>query len=154
LPKPSGTVEPPESAPAARLRELAAEIQGLEDSARKRLKAENPDLQPTQKDLIQVLTEDDRKQHEAATAELQELTKTYKPPDVPHGRTILERRSDIKTSHFMVRGDFRREGPEVVPAFLRVANPDGSAVNVAAPDSPTTRRRAQLAEWLTRPDNP
>src|SRR5262249_17328713 len=103
LPKPAGTIEPPESAPAARLRVLAAEIQGLEESARKRLKAENPDLQPTPKDLIQALTEDDRKQHDTATAELQELKKTYKPPEVPHGRTVLERRSDIKPSHFMVR---------------------------------------------------
>src|SRR5262249_47272777 len=126
LPKPPGTVEPPESPAAARLTELPEAIQGLEDSARKRLKAENPDLQPTQKDLLQALTEDDRKQHDTATTELQELKKTYKPPEVPHGRTVLERRSDVKPSHLMVRGDFRREGPEVGPAFLRVATPEES----------------------------
>jgi hypothetical protein len=54
----------------------------------------------------------------------------------------------------MVRGDFRREGPEVVPAFLRIANPDGAAVVAATPESQSSRRRAQLAEWVTRPDNP
>ncbi len=154
LPKPPGTIDMPESAPAARLRELAAEIQMLEESARKRLKAENPDLQPTPKDLIQALGEDERKQHETASAEMQELKKSYKPPEVPHGRTLQERRSDLKPSHFMVRGDFRREGPEVIPAFLRIANPQGSAVIVTAPDGSTTRRRTQLAEWVTRSDNP
>ncbi|MGE5192963.1 MAG: DUF1549 and DUF1553 domain-containing protein [Deltaproteobacteria bacterium] len=154
LPKPPGTVEPPESGPSVRLRELADELQTLEESARKRLKAENPDLQPAPKDIIQALSDDERKQHETASAEIKELKKTYKPPKAPLGRTVHERLADLKPSHLSIRGDFRREGPEVVPAFLRIANPDGVAVGAAAAGASTSRRRAQLAEWVTRADNP
>src|SRR5690349_3418852 len=62
LPRPPGIVESPETGPGARLKELAAEIQTLEESARKRLKAENPDLQPTPKDIVQALSDDERTQ--------------------------------------------------------------------------------------------
>ncbi len=47
-------------------------------------------------------------------------------------------------SHVFVRGDVRRAGPRVEPAFPRIANPAGLG---AEP------RRASLAAWLTRPDN-
>ena len=154
LPKPPGTIEPPETGPGARLKELAADIQTLEESARKRLKTENPDLQPTPQDILQALSDDERTQHETASAEIKELRKTYKPPEVPLGRTVNERRADLKPSHLCIRGDFRREGAEVVPAFLRIANPEGRAIANADARASTSRRRTQLAEWVTRPDLP
>ncbi len=154
LPKPADAAAPPETGPALRLKELSAEIQTLEDGARKRLKAENPDLQPTPKDILQALEDDDKTRHEAATAELEQLKKTYKPPEVPQGRTIYERSAGLKPSRLMVRGDFRRAGPEVVPAYLRIANAAGLTVATPPARSATTQRRTQLAEWVTRADNP
>ena len=154
LPRPPGTPDPLASEPALRLKQLTAEVQTLEDSARKRLKAENPDLQPGRDDILKSLTADERRAHESAAAQLEQLKKTYHPPEVPHGRTVQERLADLKPSRFMVRGDFRREGSEVAPAFLRIVNPHESAVAGPPSGSPTTRRRSQLAQWVTRPDNP
>ncbi len=154
LPVPPGTPAPPETPTQARMRQLAAELQLLEDGARTRLKAENPDLQPTREDLVKALSDDDRSRYETAATELNGLKKTFKPPEVPHGRAVQERLADVKPSRLMVRGDFRREGPEVAPAFLRIANVDGATLAPPLAGSPTSRRRVQLAQWLTRPDNP
>src|SRR5258708_3305659 len=154
LPRPAGSPDPSETGPGARLKQLAAEIQAVEGSARKRLRAENPDLQPTQKEIVQALTDDERKAHETATAQADQLKKTYKPPEVPYGRTVVERLADLKPSHLMVPGDFRREGPEVFPAYPRIANLAGDAVAEPAPSAATTRRRSQLARWIASPDNP
>jgi hypothetical protein len=153
LPRP-GSPDPAETGPGARLKQLAAEIQALEEAARNRLRAENPDLQPTPKDILQALSDEEHRAHAAATAESDQLKKTYKPPEVPLGRTVVERLADLKPSHLMVRGDFRREGPEVDPAYLRVANAAGEAVFPPAQGAATTGRRMQLAQWITRPENP
>jgi hypothetical protein len=54
-------------------------------------------------------------------------------------------------SHLMVRGDFRRAGDTVEAAFPRIIN-----VVVSKPHATPDRKilRTQLAQWLTRPDNP
>lgn len=54
----------------------------------------------------------------------------------------------------MVRGDFRRPGPVVEPAFPRIANPWDDEVLATSAGQPTSGRRAALARWLTRPDHP
>ena len=154
LPRPPGTPDPSQSEPAMRLKQLTAEVQSLEEAARKRLKAENPDLQPTRDDILKALTGEEKQSHDAATAQLAELKKTYQPPEVPHGRTVQERIADLKPSHYKVRGDFRREGPEILPAFPRIANPRELAVAVAPSGTATTLRRSQLAKWVTAADNP
>lgn len=152
LPAPKSAAPPPSTGPAVRLRELTGEIQSLEESARKRLEAENPDLQPTRDDIVKALTPEERQSHTAFTAESDELKKTIKPPEIPQGRTMQELQSAHKPSRVMLRGDFRREGPEVVPAFLRIANSMEASVLALEPGAPT-RRRSQLADWITRPDN-
>lgn len=152
LPVAKSAAPPPENGPAARLRELTAEIQLLEESARKRLKAENPDFQPTRDDIVKAFTPEERQSHTALAAESDELKKTIKPPEIPQGRTMQELQSAHKPSRVMLRGDFRREGPEVVPAFLRIANSMEASISSPVPGMPT-RRRSQLADWITRPDN-
>lgn len=47
-------------------------------------------------------------------------------------------------SHVYVRGDFQRAGPEVTPAFPRIANGQGKGAG---------NQRLVLAKWLTQPDN-
>ena len=53
-------------------------------------------------------------------------------------------------SHLMVRGDWRRPGPRVQPAFPRIANPWQTMVRAQNANA----RRAELARWLTRNDHP
>jgi hypothetical protein len=60
----------------------------------------------------------------------------------------------VKPSRLLIRGDFRREGPELPPDFPRVANLDQSTVAEREPAASTTGRRTQLASWLLSPANP
>ncbi|MEQ9409236.1 MAG: DUF1549 and DUF1553 domain-containing protein [Fuerstiella sp.] len=58
-----------------------------------------------------------------------------------------------QSSHLMVRGDFRRPGPELQPGVLRVLSEDAAAFRPIQHDS-TTGRRAALAEWIVSRSNP
>jgi hypothetical protein len=62
--------------------------------------------------------------------------------------TLQERSGETPVSHLLLRGDWRRKGPEVQPAFVRIANPWDEELPAEG-----GRRRA-LAEWITRPDHP
>jgi hypothetical protein len=53
-----------------------------------------------------------------------------------------------------MRGDWRRPGPEISPAFPRIANPWNDALSASEPDAKTSGRRTALARWITRPDHP
>ncbi len=55
------------------------------------------------------------------------------------------------SSRLLIRGDFRRPGPEVEPDFLRVANHSSAKPQVTKDRS---NLRTQLADWLTQPDHP
>ncbi len=50
----------------------------------------------------------------------------------------------------MIRGDWRRPGPLVEPAYPQIADPWKTPVRTRAADG----RRGELARWLTRPDHP
>jgi hypothetical protein len=77
-----------------------------------------------------------------------------KKPALAHGRVLRERDASPPPSHLMIRGSFRRPGPEVSPAFPRIANPWGEAVPTPAAGTGSSGRRSALARWLTRPDHP
>lgn len=53
-------------------------------------------------------------------------------------------------SHVMIRGDWRQPGPQVQPAFLRVANL--SDLNVESTN--TKQQRLAFARWLTQDEHP
>ena len=154
LPLPPGTMPPPEPPIAAQIRTIGEEIQKLEEDAKQRLKAENPDLQPTPENLVQALAESDRTRHIALTKELAELKKSFKPPEVAKGRTVAERLADLKPSRLMVRGDFRRPAGEVLPAFVRVANLHEQSIAPPPSEAATSTRRLQLANWIVADENP
>jgi len=52
-------------------------------------------------------------------------------------------------SYLMIRGDWRRRGPRVLPAFPRIADPWNKSR-----DQRQTLDRSDLARWITRPDHP
>lgn len=70
------------------------------------------------------------------------------------GRVLRESSASPPPSYLMVRGDFRRPGPEAPPAFPRIANPWDEPVPAPPPGAATSGRRTALARWLTRPDHP
>ncbi|NND97751.1 MAG: DUF1553 domain-containing protein [Pirellulaceae bacterium] len=63
--------------------------------------------------------------------------------------TVLTSTKDEIKSHLMIRGDWRREGAELHRAFLRILTP----VQTSG-DSSSRPTRADLARWLTDPQNP
>ena len=144
---------------------LEKELKQLDDAARKRLREQNPDLQPTAADLKGALTEDERTRRDGLSAELARLPKV---PELAHGRVFQN--GGERTSVVAIRGDFKRPGPEVQPAFLRIADsrrlggpPDLDSERgkkkeekVGRAAQPTGGRltRSDLARWMTRADHP
>jgi hypothetical protein len=68
--------------------------------------------------------------------------------------TLAERGAAAEKSFLMIRGDWRRPGARVQPAFLRIANPWNDEVKPLASGAKTSGRRTAMARWLTRPDHP
>jgi hypothetical protein len=85
-------------------------------------------------------------------AELKEVKLSRGPP-TPMGRVVTEL-DEPHSGYLWLRGDFRRRGPEVEPAFLRVINADGVDVPATNGERGSGGARTALAEWLTRPDHP
>ncbi len=83
----------------------------------------------------------------------QKLTNTDGDPQIvgSTGRVVQTALKSSAPSRVWVRGDHRRPGPEVLPAFPRVAVPSDDVATIRAPEGP---RRQQLADWMTSPDNP
>ena len=67
--------------------------------------------------------------------------------------TFLQSAKIAPTSRVLLRGDWRSPGPEVQPAFPRIADPWLESVPADQVQAPAGRR-AVLAKWLTRPDHP
>lgn len=147
-------VDPKQKELAARVTKLAGDIEAVEETVRKRLRAENPDLQPTAEDLTKAMSDEEKKQRLALSKELEQLRKEVKTASVPLGRVIRETSKPASASRFMTRGDFRRPGPEVPPDFPRVANVSLLKIEDVKPQAKTSERRTQLARWIVDPANP
>ncbi len=76
--------------------------------------------------------------------------------DEPLGHRVKEPGTASPPTHLMIRGDFRRPGPELEPAVPRIAclEETKSIPTKVAPAAPSAGRRVTLAEWLTQPDHP
>jgi len=68
--------------------------------------------------------------------------------------TLQEKPVAAPVSHLMIRGDFRRPGPVVLPAFPRIANPASIPLVPPALKVDSSGRRAALAKWLTGSKQP
>ncbi len=70
--------------------------------------------------------------------------------------TLAEAPAFSQKSHLRIRGEWNRIGPEVHPAFLRIANASGTDLEAVTESLPgaTSRRRWALATWLTTPNHP
>jgi hypothetical protein len=68
--------------------------------------------------------------------------------------TVDEPSAEVAISYVCERGDFRRHGDPVQPAFLTVLNDSGKQVPAPSPEASSSMRRTALANWLTNGDNP
>jgi hypothetical protein len=68
--------------------------------------------------------------------------------DAPY--LALANHADVQKPRLWLRGDHRRPGPEVPPAFPRIADTPGESSDRAEDG----HSRTTLARWLTRDDNP
>ncbi|MDB5389137.1 MAG: hypothetical protein JWM11_4783 [Planctomycetaceae bacterium] len=128
-----------------------------DEQARQRLREKNPDLQPTPKELLDALTDEERKQYKEVRRQRDLLPKL---PELPLGRVLRE--GSPQECRFCIRGDFRRPGPPMLPAFPRVLTNPGQTLEGAGLEGLRLHEslshkpappRLQLAQWLTRPDN-
>lgn len=71
-----------------------------------------------------------------------------------HDRVLTEKNPTGRTSHLMLRGDFRRKGAVLTAAYPRIINPKDEQVPAPATGAKTSGRRTALANWLMRPENP
>ena len=93
---------------------------------------------------------------EQAQASLDDLkkrldqVKAAAPPSLPEAMAPLDHTSDkIADSPVHIRGEVKNHGPVVPRGFLQVLSPGVSSIR-----SPQGSGRAELADWLTDPDNP
>jgi hypothetical protein len=131
------------------LGELEAQISKLEQTAVKRsAKTGEADLTADYEALLKKhMTAKELKQHQKLTADREKLRQQSTPPP-QLGRVLRDRQGKVGPAYLWIRGDFRRQGPELQPAFLRVANLKDDA------PAPKKSPRTELARWITRPDNP
>jgi len=131
-----------------------AEITAAENAVRARLRAElgDPNLELSSSRVQRQMTS-------AETANLRGLIQKRdrikkEAPSPPMGRVARERDDAAIASRIFLRGDFRRPGPEVRPAFPRIVNPEGVDAAAAVSNGAAGGRRRALAEWITRGDHP
>ena len=136
-------------------REINRQIKALEQSARKRLATEKTakGFKPGPTALLAALTATEREQYKTLKATRDNLRKQASST-VPEGRVFREHDAAVQPAYLRVRGDFRRRGPQVRPAYPRIANRDGETVAALPKSGPSSGLRTALANWLTRPDHP
>lgn len=125
-------------------RELEKQLTSLDDAARQRLREKNPDLQPSPKEMLEALTDEEREKHKELSQQRDRLPKL---PELPAGRVVRE--GAAQACRLAIRGDFRRPGPQLTPDWPRVLRTEGMPTLDAAQQNP----RIAIAEWLTRQDN-
>lgn len=127
-------------------RELERQLVELNELARRRIREKNPDLEPGKQDVLDALSQPERERFHELTRQLSALPPLTK---LPEGRVVKEGKRTV--SHLLIRGDYRRRGPEVSPAVPRILAYQGFEAPAFAE---AEAARVTLAKWLTRPDHP
>jgi Protein of unknown function (DUF1553)/Protein of unknown function (DUF1549) len=99
-------------------------------------------------ELVDALKPEERARRAAWRAQIHDL-EAKKPPPASEAWTIRDRET-IPPTNILLRGDPRRKGPVVEPAFPRVLV-SGTGAN-ASGSGPLDR--VALARWLVKPDHP
>ena len=65
-----------------------------------------------------------------------------------------DRGREVPPLHVLKKGDPRRPGPVIEPAYPSLVPARDKPFSAPTADAPSTGRRLQLARWITEPDNP
>jgi hypothetical protein len=105
-------------------------------------------IKVTWDEILDALSPAEKEKRAVWRAEINSL-EARMPPPPDEAWTIAEEGRPPPT-HILKRGDVKRKGPEVQPAFPRVL------VSLSAQSDPSKGRltRLDMARWLTRPDHP
>jgi hypothetical protein len=104
------------------------------------------------KAMMGALPAADRPAWEAMTKKMEALQKEA-PPPLPSTTGMTETGRNAPPVHLLIKGNFKKPGPEIAPGFLSVLCPDPEDIDASEGES-STGRRAALAAWLTRPEHP
>lgn len=107
----------------------------------------------TEKDIVALMSPDDRRHHKALKAEIETLEK-QKPAPYPTARATGEAGREPRPSYFLLRGSIDAKGSSMTPGVLTVATAGEPVFPVPPPDASSTWRRRGFAEWLATPQNP
>src|SRR5439155_19375087 len=77
-----------------------------------------------------------------------------KPPQLPAAMPLTDIGPVSPITYLLKRGNWRQRGPEVAPGFLPAIDDRTADLAPPNPNARTTGRRAVLANWLARPENP
>jgi Protein of unknown function (DUF1553)/Protein of unknown function (DUF1549) len=112
-----------------------------------------PLLKISEKELLGSLSAADKAEHAKLTAELKAFDK-LKPKQAAVAMALADGPGPIPKTHVLERGELSNPGAEVRPGFPIVLVKDNRPIEATPPDGKASHRRAALARWLTRPDNP
>jgi hypothetical protein len=114
------------------------------------------DRQFEEKPMTEKLSKDEKEEF----ADLQKQLATFdslKPKELPKALAVCDVGRHAPPTHLLEGGSWNRPAAEVSPGFPEFLGADAPAAVPAAEihrREPTTGRRTQLADWLTRPDHP
>jgi hypothetical protein len=114
------------------------------------------DRQLVEKPITEKLSRQDKEKYAALTKQLAEFD-SLKPKPLPHAMAVCDVGGQAPPTHLLEGGSWKRPAAEISPGFPQflgdTALPATKVAHLKA-NQPTTGRRTQLAEWLTRPDHP
>jgi hypothetical protein len=106
------------------------------------------------KDVGKVMKGAVKEQWDGMMKQMAELEKE-KPPEPPLAMACTDVGREAPPTHMLKRGDWRKPDEEVQPGYPKSINfEEASAASHGSNRSYTTYRRAQLAAWITAPENP
>lgn len=110
-------------------------------------------LKIEEKEILEIMSEEDKAKHEAAKKAIAELDK-QRPERYESAMAIAEHGRDALPSYFLIRGSPSSKGSVMKPGVLSVAC--DSEWDFAAPpaEAETSHRRRGFAEWVASPENP
>ncbi|MGE0607366.1 MAG: DUF1549 and DUF1553 domain-containing protein [Pirellulales bacterium] len=163
-----------------RIESLKAEVRAAEDAAMAEFFKDNPQELPADvlaafaKPIIERSPEQNElvRQHEQAFAEsfaawlptetLQLKLEREKQiaalvasgPKLIRGYFMVEKTTQPRPTHLLIRGKAARPGPQVQPGLPTVLVPTQPDFSVLDQGAATSQRRLKLARWIASPDNP
>jgi len=106
-----------------------------------------------EKDILAIMSEDDRRKHKELTDRIEALEK-QKPEPYPTARAIGEGGPNARPTYFLHRGSVDAKGPEVKPGVLSVISETDYEFPAPPAGAKSSWRRRGLAEWLVSRQHP